>query len=115
VLAAPPPPPPPPQALSSVNAAPSNSSLNFVRCRIICFTSLVMPIYQLQLYWSTTTFSRVFETDAVLLALPGDDTAPLLEYRDTVFFLRSLKKQSTEDAPPIQRALDQYLPLSILV
>jgi len=85
VLAAPPP-PPPPQALSSVNAAPSNSSLNFVRCRIIFFTSLVMPIYQLRLYWSTTTFFRVLEADAVLLALPGDDTAPQLEYRDTVFF-----------------------------
>jgi len=40
---------PPPQALSSANVAPSNSSFNFIRCRMVYFTSLVLPVYQLLL------------------------------------------------------------------
>jgi len=62
------PPPPPPQALSSANAAPSNSSFNFVRCRIICFTSLVLPIDQLLLQWSTNIFPRE-KIDAAIIGL----------------------------------------------
>jgi len=71
-----------------------------------------MPIYQLLLYWSTTTFSRVFETDAVLLDLHGDDAAPLLlVYRGTAFndYLKTVYRRRHTDTT----ALDQFLYLSI--
>jgi hypothetical protein len=61
-----------------------------------------MPIYQLRLYWSTTTYFRVFETDAVLWPCLAMTQRRCCWYIAALSF-SLLKKQSTEDITLIQR------------